>query len=48
MHYTRLREKMKNEERAHLESHYQRKLESIKNKVAQMTTHTLEKVFAKS
>jgi len=37
VYHTRLRSRMENEERAHLESHYQNELESVKNEVARMT-----------
>jgi len=34
---TRLRETIENEEMTHLESHYQKELESVKNEVARLT-----------
>ena len=39
IHYTRLRTKiMENEERAHLEAHYQRELENMKDDIARLTS----------
>jgi hypothetical protein len=37
IHNTRSRARMENEERAHLESHYQTELESVKNEVSRLT-----------
>jgi len=33
---TRIRKKMKNKERAHVETHYQKELKDVKNNMAQM------------